>query len=219
MQFADDEYVANWDNSSFDIEDLGLTFTHYRNPGSDATMELEGDYVFNGDVNPSSKWYEKGTRYYIFDADGTPKNWETDLCGWAVWAADEKTTLTIEGIIKKAGEVWKSGSAQETWVNAANALADISVLGNTYKVATNASGKFSIQIKVKEQPDDLTITVAPDDITENAFQHWTDQLDNGSKKAVGGTFKRVTSPSSVNTKLITKTGSTTKYEFKPSAKM
>ena len=154
-----------------------------------------------------------------FDADGTPKNWETDLCGWAVWAADEKTTLTIEGIIKKAGEVWKSGSAQETWVNAANALADISVLGNTYKVATNASGKFSIQIKVKEQPDDLTITVAPDDITENAFQHWTDQLDNGSKKAVGGTFKRVTSPSSVNTKLITKTGSTTKYEFKPSAKM
>ena len=65
----------------------------------------------------------------------------------------------------------------------------------------------------------VTITVAPDDITENAFQHWTDQMDNGSKKAVGGTFKAVTSPATVNTKTITKTGSTTKYEFKPSAKM
>ena len=216
QQFADDEFAVAWDNSSFDIEDLGLTFVHFRNPGSDATMNLEGKYKDNGTVNPSSNWYEKGTRYYIFNADGMPKNWETDLYGWAVWGADEKTTLTIEGNIKKAAEVFKSGSAQETWVNASNALADVTVAGNTFKVVTNGSGKFTVQIKVKEQPDNVTVTVKPDDITEGAFQHWTDQADNGSKKSVAGKFQTA---NNVNGTVVSKSGTSTRYPLEHSAKM
>ena len=216
QQFADDEYSVTWNTASFDIEDLGLTFTHYRNPGSEATMDLEGEYDYNGDVNPSSTWYEKGTRYYIFDPDGSPKNWETDLYGWAVWGADEKTTLTIEGNIKKAAEVFKAGTAQETWVNAANALADVTVGSNTFKVVTNGSGKFTVQIKVKEQPDNVTVTVSPDNIKETAFQHWTDQSDNGSKKAVPGTFK---SADNISSTVVSKSGSTTRYPLEHSAKM
>ena len=216
QQFADDEYSVTWNTASFDIEDLGLTFTHYRNPGSEATMNLEGEYDYNGDVNPSSNWYEKGTRYYIFDPDGSPKNWETDLYGWAVWGADEKTTLTIEGNIKKAAEVFKAGTATETWVNAANALADVTVGSNTFKVVTNGSGKFTVQIKVKEQPDNVTVTVSPDNIKETAFQHWTDQSDNGSKKAVPGTFK---SADNISSTVVSKSGSTTRYPLEHSAKM
>ena len=215
LQFADDELGVTWDGSNFPIEDLGLTFIHYRNPGSDATMNLEGDYTVKSTVNSSTKWYEKGIRYYIFDADGAPKNWETDLYGWYVWAADEKTTLTIEGNIKKAAEVWKT-SAQETWANAANALADVTVDGKKFKVVTNGSGKFTVQVKVKEQPDNVTVTVKPDNITENSFQHWTDQGVNGSKKVVSGEFK---SAGNVTGTVVSKSGTSTRYPLEHSAKM
>ena len=215
LQFADDELGVTWDGSNFPIEDLGLTFTHYRNPGSDATMNLEGDYTVKSTINSSTKWYEKGIRYYSFDADGAPKNWETDLYGWYVWAADEKTTLTIEGNIKKAAEVWKT-SAQETWVNAANALADVTVDGKKFKVVTNGSGKFTVQVKVKEQPDNVTVTVKPDNITENSFQHWTDQGVNGSKKVVSGEFK---SAGNVTGTVVSKSGTSTRYPLEHSAKM
>lgn len=215
LQFADDELSVTWDESIFPIEDLGLTFIHYRNPGSDATMNLEGDYTVKSTVNSSTKWYEKGIRYYIFDADGTPKNWETDLYGWYVWAADEKTTLTIEGNIKKAAEVWKT-SAQETWANAANALADVTVDGKKFKVVTNGSGKFTVQVKVKEQPDNVTVTVKPDNITENSFQHWTDQGVNGSKKVVSGEFKNA---GNVTGTVVSKSGTSTRYPLEHSAKM
>ena len=215
LQFADDELGVTWDGSNFPIEDLGLTFIHYRNPGSDATMNLEGDYTVKSTVNSSTKWYEKGIRYYIFDADGAPKNWETDLYGWYVWAADEKTTLTIEGNIKKAAEVWKT-SAQETWANAANALADVTVDGKKFKVVTNGSGKFTVQVKVKEQPDNVTVTVKPDNITENSFQHWTDQGVNGSKKVVSGVFK---SAGNVTGTVVSKSGTSTRYPLEHSAKM
>lgn len=215
LQFADDELGVTWDGSEFPIEDLGLTFIHYRNPGSDATMNLEGDYTVKSTVNSSTKWYEKGIRYYIFDADGAPKNWETDLYGWYVWAADEKTTLTIEGNIKKAAEVWKT-SAQETWANAANALADVTVDGKKFKVVTNGSGKFTVQVKVKEQPDNVTVTVKPDNITENSFQHWTDQGVNGSKKVVSGEFKDA---GNVAGTVVSKSGTSTRYPLEHSAKM
>lgn len=215
LQFADDELGVTWDGSKFPIEDLGLTFIHYRNPGSDATMNLEGDYTVKSTVNSSTKWYEKGIRYYIFDADGTPKNWETDLYGWYVWAADEKTTLTIEGNIKKAAEVWKT-SAQETWANAANALADVTVDGKKFKVVTNGSGKFTVQVKVKEQPDNVTVTVKPDNITETSFQHWTDQGVNGSKKVVSGVFKDA---GNVAGTVVSKSGTSTRYPLEHSAKM
>jgi len=216
QQFADDEYSVSWDASSFDIEDLGLTFVHYRNPGSDATMNLEGDYDHNGTVNSSTSWYEKGTRYYIFNADGSPKNWETALCGWAVPGAEEKTTLTIEGYIKKAAEIFKAGTAQETWVNASNALADVTIDGNTFKVATNGGGKFTVQFKVKDQPDNVTVTVIPDDITEDAFQHWTDLSDNGTKKIVAGKFK---SANNIYNTVVSKSGTSTRYPLEHSAKM
>ena len=215
LQFADDELEVTWDGSIFPIEDLGLTFIHYRNPGSDATMNLEGDYTVKSTVNSSTKWYEKGIRYYIFDADGAPKNWETDLYGWYVWAADEKTTLTIEGNIKKAAEVWKT-SAQETWANAANALADVTIDGKKFKVVTNGSGKFTVQVKVKEQPDNVTVTVKPDNITETSFQHWTDQGVNGSKKVVSGEFKNA---GNVTGTVVSKSGTSTRYPLEHSAKM
>ena len=215
LQFADDELGVTWDGSNFPIEDLGLTFTHYRNPGSDATMNLEGDYTVKSTINSSTKWYEKGIRYYSFDADGAPKNWETDLYGWYVWAADEKTTLTIEGNIKKAAEVWKT-SAQETWVNAANALADVTVDGKKFKVVTNGSGKFTVQVKVKEQPDNVTVTVKADNITETSFQHWTDQGVNGSKKVVPGKFKNA---GNVTGTVVSKSGTSTRYPLEHSAKM
>ena len=206
MQFADDEYVVNWDNSSFDIADLGMTFVHYRNPGSDATMNLEGEFDFNADINTSTKWYEKGKRYYIFNPDGAPKNWETQLNGWEVWAADAKEKLTIKGAIATAALKW-DGSATECWTPAKGVLADVTVNSKLFKVYV-ANGTFNVTFYVAEVPDNIKLTIAPEDLVEQ-LKYYADPSVNKTTM-INGKFQSV---NNVNNKTIDRDGDTKNYDL------
>ena len=220
-EYADDDDVIAWDDTPANLKKLDIKFEHFRKGGSSTTKDLAGGYQYKDNVNASTKWNEKGTNYYKFVPDAEPATWTQDLAGWVVWDKDAKTTLTITGSIKKAAEVFKSsGPANETWAAAAFATADVTItgIGGPYKICTNGSGSFTFQVKVKEQVDTYTITVAPDDIDETVFNHWADPASN-VKTYAPGKYKKVVAPATVNTKDITKTGTSTKYEFKPSAKM
>lgn len=222
LQYSDDEYTVNWDNSVANMKKLGVKFEHYRKPGAESsTIMVEGGFTEKATKKASNApWNDLGTRYYIFTPKSDPINWTTDLYGWAVWELDEKTTLTIEGYIKKAREYWKSSTnqAEAGWTSANYATASITVgtIG-TYKVSTDGKGKFTVQVKVKEQPDDLDITVAADKFSDT-FEHWEDPNVN-TKSTIKGDFANV---AAVNTKTINKgTGSVpaTKFVYEPSAKM
>lgn len=222
LQFADDEYDVAWDKTAAYMKKLGAKFEHYRKPGAEtSTIKVEGGYTEKDTKKPSgAKWYELGTRYYIFTPNAAPINWTTALCGWEVWEPDQKLALTIEGYIKKAKEVWKTSTSQAeaSWTSANYATADITVgtIG-TYKVSTDGKGKFTVQVKVKDQPDDLTITVKADQFSDS-FEHWEDPAVN-TKTVIKGDFKNVAAS---NTKLVNKGSGTvpaTKFVYEPSAKM
>lgn len=210
QQFADDEPAINWHSIDLNPEEIGMEFTHYRNPGSDATMKLEGKYTEKSTVNPSTKWTEQGTRYYSFAADGTPKNWTTQLCGWAVWGSDEKNTISVIGAVKKAVEKLDGTDPVEAWDNAGyvyvTAKVKIGTATHTFKVATSSNGQFRLnQIKVKEIPDDIKLTITVSDFDDNAFKHWTDKGDKNSNVTISGTYS---SEDNIYEQTINKDGST-----------
>ena len=191
MQFADDTYFADWKNLTFDPKDLGMNFEHYRNPGSNAKMNVDGVYKQKATKNESTaKWYEKGTRYYEFDPDVDPKNWSDRLYGWDVWDLDQTKVLSVTGAVKLGDEDWFGADAEANikWNVAPYALATVTVDGHVYDVATDEYGKFTVKIHVKEAPEKVKLTIDPDDITTSQFKHYPDHTKNSSKY-ISGTYE------------------------------
>ena len=212
MQFADDTYGVDWKSLDFNPKDLGLTFEHYRNPGSDAKMTVEGNYTEKATKNASTKWYEQGTRYYEFDPDDTPKNWTSQINGWDVWEPDQTKALSIQGAIKIGEEDWFSSESEANikWSNAAYALATVTVDGHIYKVATNSAGRFSVKIFVKDAPEKVKLTIAPEDIPSTQFKHWGDYSKN-SYSIITGKFQ---SKNNVNLREVERASATsTTYDL------
>ena len=214
LKYSDDDPDVAWVQDKMDIQKLGLTFEHFRNPGSDATEKLTGNYEYKDCVGATSAFTEQGTRYYKFVNKGAAKNWENNLNGWYVWPADKKTTVTLTGAIRLAGEKIEGSAIIPCWNEAKYAKATVTFDGYTFRVCTGANGKFNVTIKrsdaVVDLPATLPLKINPDDIEETEFKHWKDNSDKNSLMNATGTFK---SAGNVNPFDVAKVGSTAAYDL------
>ena len=190
LQNSTDEPNVTWVAPDLKLdEDLNnYKFVHYYEPGPNGgKSNINGTFTHAGTVRKDgSKWYQLGTRHYIFSKIGAVQNWTTQLAGWQVWPADYTQKLTVKGAIQKAIEDFPANaSATAKWAAAPYALATVTVTVNavdyTFRVAANDKGMFTINPMYNNTigPDDLAVSITPDQITET-FKHWTDPNDKNT---------------------------------------
>ena len=218
LKYADDDPDVAWYSAALDAKDLGLEFKHFRNPGSDVTEVLEGNFSEKATIKTSSNWKEQGTRSYKFNNTGATKNWESNLSGWDVWGAAYKTPASIIGAIRIAGEKVNGSTIEPTWEPAKFAKATVSVSGKNYRICTGEDGKFNFTIYFTEAkadlPASLALTIDPDDIEDTSMNHWTDDTDKNSRMTATGKFY---SANNVNATPVDKAASGSSYDLTKAA--
>ena len=215
---TDDTPAVDWKSLDLTLALLNnRKFLHYYDAGTDAPKSnINGSFTNGGTVkDPAKPWNQLGIRYYTFAKSGVVENWTTQLAGWKVWAYNDTKKLTVKGAIKKAVEVkTEPNDAKGVWQAVPYAKATVVVEGNTFKVAADAQGKFSLDVK---KPDgdyaSLEVTITPDNITvtgEEPFKHWTDKTDKTSKINLTGTY---VSAGNVLAFDVDKDGTTNNYDL------
>ena len=212
---ADDEPNLVWTAANLTLAQLGnRKFIHYYQPGAEQPHKnVAGNFTVGGTVkSPTSKWYQLGTRYYTFNNTDGAENWQSNLYGWKVWNYNESKKLTVKGAIKKAVEEFSgAGPAAGKWVAVPYAKATVTVEGHAFKVAADAQGKFSVDIKkVDGDYATLEVTIVPENIAESAFKHYTDKADKATKINLTGTY---VSAANVNALDVDRDGSTNNYDL------
>lgn len=192
-EFEDDDYAVTWASPAINMEDINGKYVHFRKPNSDATMLVEGSYTVKATKNSSSAWNEKGTRYYTFTPDVDPLNWTTQLFGWDVPEAND-VRLTVKGAVKKGDEAYKGSSAYEKWNAADYAFVNVTVkvngVNHVYKVVTDGTGKFDVNVYCDKDnvPADVTLSIVPEDIRNEAFEHHDDKAKT-TIRTIAGAYK------------------------------
>ena len=215
QKFAGDELTPSWNTANISTSDAGR-FVHYRKAGSDVTELLEGYYNVSSTVkSASADWTSLGTRYYSFNNNTSDAlNWSTNLPGWNIYAADEINTIIVKGSLKIASETYKiSGGATASWAAGKYQMLTVKVDGTNYAVATDASGNYSFNLKVKNIPDNLTLSVSPNKVSDATIKHYEDPSKNASVTVDGYYY----SANNIMYESVAKSGTT--YQPATSAKM
>ena len=190
-EFEDDDYAVTWMDPDINMQEITGKYEHFRKPNSEATMTVEGVYTVNNTINGSKNWNEKGKRYYIFAPDVDPMNWTTSIYGWDVPGVKDDTRLTIRGAVKKGDEGYKSNTAYEKWNAAAYSFVNVTVkvngVNHTYKVVTDASGKFDVCVYCNKDdvPNEVTLSISPEKIHNDAFEHHDDKAKSTIRNIEG----------------------------------
>lgn len=230
LQFSDDTPALAWDASVVSTDMMG-TFKHFRKAGSETTVNWKGKYAYIKDVKAgNAAWNDLGIRYYGFTPDYTEgydinsTEWAKyeQLAGWRVANFDEKTTITVEGTIKRAVEVKKGTDWEAGWEAAKNQRATITIASENLEVITNSSGQYRFTMKVVEALDSYLITVSPRE-GSSAFNHHPDPT-KATGGSIAGKYVDAGGPTNVNID-VQKSASGNTYsvtnptESRPSAKM
>ena len=182
VQFDDDELSVTWIEEDISSDDAGL-LTHYRNYGSATTQDLEGTYSVKKTVrSANAQWLQMGTRYYKFTPTTSTKNWTDKLPGWAVYGANENIAYVVSGSVKKAIEKNNGGVWTADWATDGGRFTTVTVDGTQFNVVTDNNGKFSFRMQAVALPDNISLTVTPEDEEYGASQlsHHPDNTSNAS---------------------------------------
>ena len=196
LQKSTDEQVVTWNPVVLEPGEFTSKYVHYYNPQTSDKNYIEGEYQVAATIEPDdAKWYQKGTRYYKFIPDVNPTTWhDNKLYGIQPWPSAYTKTLNVKGAIQKAYEEFNTsaGTAEEKWEYAKYAYATVTVTVNAndyeFNVITNKDGVFDLKVQKEDIPADLTVAVAPKQITDVVFNHWDDKNDNDSKGTINGKY-------------------------------
>ena len=151
------------------------TFKHFTSYNSSATSLLKGTY--SNDVHAVTKkdadWTDVGTYYYKFTPTSAPTSWHANLAGW-VKVVDNNNILysnsiTASGTAFLAKETAFATGAYEA---ASGEVVSISAHGKSFQALIDNTGKFAVNIPLKNQGDVTTLNVSTSTITVDDFVHY-----------------------------------------------
>ena len=149
------------------------TFKHFTSYNSSEPTLLQGSYSNDVHAVTSGNWTSVGTYYYKFTPTSTPASWHANLAGWVKVVDNSNrlynSSITASGTAFLAKE---TAFATGTYEAAAGKVVSISAHGKTFQGLIDNTGKFEVEIPLKNQGDVIPLNVSASTISVSNFFHY-----------------------------------------------
>lgn len=204
-EFADDKYNPGFFDVALAADDFGK-FKHYTAVGTNNSVLLDGNYnhVLDRKSDLNAEWTDMGEYYFKFTPNAAPATWDNTLAGYLIAPDGEFETYTVKGKVQWNIEDFSGASAAAKWqaVDYGTATvtigydmnddlvftpADIAIAGGQeiFNVPVE-NGEFALTLKRAEAPATVWITIVPDDIVADKFNHYTNKAQKSSLEVLYG---------------------------------